>query len=307
MNLENKIDISIIIVNYNLTESIRNLLKSVEKYIDGIRYEVIVIDNNSPDRSIENLKSEFPDFKFLLLDTNFGFGHGNNSGFEQAKGEYILLLNPDTYLVDNMPLGLYRFAKEHPDFGIIGPKMIFPDGRFQVSTAKFPGLFKEIGDLSGFSIRTTRLSNFINFKILKKKILEVDYVFGSCMLIKTDLYRKLKGFDEDYFLFTEEVDLCYRTKKYTGYKVIYYLNEKIVHMKSLVTGKDMPLRMKLGYESKFKFFRKHYSSFKFNMIKKTVVLMFVLKHLTLFRQKDEKNNFKAAYRNIINFYTNKAF
>ncbi len=301
--MENAIEISVIIVNYNLTESIRKLLKSVQKYTEGIRYEVIVVDNNSPDRSIEQLTIEFPDFRFLFLTTNYGFGHGNNIGFADAKGEYILLLNPDTYLTDNMPLGLYRFAKEHNDYGIIGPKMIFPDGRFQVSTAKFPGLIKEIGDLSGISIRTTRLANFMNFNILKKKILEVDYIFGSCMLIKADLYRELKGFDEDYFLFTEEVDLCYRTKKHTGYKVIYYLKEKIVHEKSLVTGKDMPLRMKLGYESKLKFFRKHYSSLRLFVLKNVIITMFFLKQLTLYRQKGEKSNFKNAYRSIIENYS----
>jgi GT2 family glycosyltransferase len=234
--MENTIDISIIIVNYNLTESIRNLLLSIKKYTDTICYEVIIVDNNSPDRSIEELKTEFPEFSFVFLNTNFGFGHGNNSGFAKSRGEYLLLLNPDTYLVDNMPTGLFRFAKQNPNFGIIGPKMIFPDGRFQVSSAKFPGILKEIGDLSGLSIRTTRLANFIKFKMGKRKIFEVDYIFGSCMLIKADLYKQLKGFDEDYFLFTEEVDLCYRTKKNTSYKVIYYLNEKIVHMKSLINS-----------------------------------------------------------------------
>jgi hypothetical protein len=302
MNIENKIEISIIIVNYNLTESIRNLLNSVQRFTQGIQYEVIVVDNNSPDRSIEQLATEFPDFRFLFLKTNFGFGHGNNAGFASSVGEYLLLLNPDTYLIDNMPLGLYRFAKEHPDYGIIGPKMIFPDGRFQISTAKFPGIFKEIGDLSGLSIRTTRLANFIKFKLRKRKIVEVDYIFGSCMLIKTCLFKELKGFDEDFFLFTEEVDLCYRTRKKTGYKVAYYLNEKIVHMKSLITGKDMPLRMKLGYESKLKFFKKHYSSLRLFILKNVIITMFILKHFTLYRQKGEKSNYKNTYRSIIEHY-----
>ena len=305
--MENKVDISIIIVNYNLTDSIRNLLQSVQKYTEDVRYEVIVVDNNSPDRSIEKLNSEFPNFSFLFLNTNYGFGHGNNAGFARAKGEYILLLNPDTYLIDNMPLGLYRFAKENPDYGIIGPKMIFPDGRFQVSTAKFPGIIKEMGDLTGLSIRTTRLANFVKFKLRKKKIINVDYIFGSCMLIKAELYKELKGFDEDYFLFTEEVDLCYRAKKNSRFKVIYYLNEKIVHMKSLVTGKDMPLRMKLGYESKLKFFKKHYSPIKFYIIKTIVIIMFILKHFTLYRQKGDRSNYKSAYRNIISHYLKKAF
>ena len=110
--MENTIDISIIIVNYNLTESIRNLLLSIKKYTDTICYEVIIVDNNSPDRSIEELKTEFPEFSFVFLNTNFGFGHGNNSGFARSRGEYLLLLNPDTYLVDNMPTGLYPICQD---------------------------------------------------------------------------------------------------------------------------------------------------------------------------------------------------
>ncbi len=86
------IDISIIIVNYNLTESVRELLNSIKKYVNSINYEVIVVDNNSPDRSVENLKLEFPDFQFIYLNTNFGFGHGNNVGFSISRGEYLLLL-----------------------------------------------------------------------------------------------------------------------------------------------------------------------------------------------------------------------
>ncbi len=302
-----KIDISIIIVNYNLTNSISNLLKSIQKFVVNLRYEVIVVDNNSPDRSIENLKSEFPNFQFIFLDTNFGFGHGNNVGFEESKGKYLLLLNPDTYLVDNLPLGLYKLATENPDFGIIGPKMIFPDGRFQVSSAKFPGILQEIGNLSGLSVRILNVINFFKYKLGTRKIFEVDYIFGSCMMIKKELYKALKGFDEDYFLFTEEVDLCYRTHKTTKYKVIYYLNEKVVHLKSLVTGNNMALRMKLGYESKLKFFRKNYSLFRFFVIKNVIAIMFILKHLTLYRQGEEKENFKNAYRNIISQYLKEKF
>jgi GT2 family glycosyltransferase len=109
--MDTSIAVSIIIVNYNLTESIRNLLKSIQKFVSEIRYEVIVVDNNSPDRSIEDLKYDFPEFQFICLNTNYGFGHGNNVGFSKSRGDYLLLLNPDTYLIDNLPFKLYKFSK----------------------------------------------------------------------------------------------------------------------------------------------------------------------------------------------------
>jgi len=294
--------VSIIIVNYNLTENVRSLLHSINQFVTNIDYEVLVVDNNSPDRSIEKLASEFPQFRFEFLDTNYGFGHGNNIAVSLATGKYLLLLNPDTYLVENLPLRLFKFAETHPDFGIIGPKMIFPDGRFQVSTAKFPSFKQEIGNLSGLSVPLLNFINFVKFRVLKKRCIEVDYIFGSCMMINTQLYKELNGFDEDYFLFSEEMDLCYRTWKNTRYKVVYYLNEKIVHIKSLITGNNLPLRMKLGYDSKLKFFKKHYSAPKIFVIKNIIVTMIILKYITLFRKKRNKNDYKKAYSDIIKLY-----
>ncbi len=294
--------VSLIIVNYNLTESIRKLLFSIDQFVTNIDFEVVVVDNNSPDRSIEKLAYDFPQFRFEFLNTNYGFGHGNNEGASLTTGKYLLLLNPDTYLVANLPLRLFNFAESHPEFGIIGPKMIFPDGRFQVSTAKFPSFKQEIGNLSGLSIPLLNIINFFKFRVLRKAYFDVDYIFGSCMMINSQLYKELNGFDEDYFLFAEEMDLCYRTWKNTRYKVVYYLNENIVHMKSLITGNNMPLRTKLGYESKLKFFKKHYPTPKMFIIKNIIVMMFILKYITLFRKKREKNEYKKAYRDIIKLY-----
>jgi len=136
--------VSIIIVNYNLTENIRNLLTTIDQNVKDIDYEVIVVDNNSPDRSVEKLTSEFPQFRFEFLNTNYGFGHGNNVGASKTTGKYLLLLNPDTYLIENLPLRLFNFAETHPDFGVIGPQMNYPDGLFQISYAKFPNVKQEI-------------------------------------------------------------------------------------------------------------------------------------------------------------------
>lgn len=297
--------VSIIIVNYDLTEEVRKLLLSIKKYVKLIDYEVIVVDNNSPDRSIENLNAEFPEFRFELLSTNLGFGHGNNVGAQIASGKYLLLLNPDTYLEEDIPFKLFQFAETNPDFGVIGPKLIFPDGKSQVSYARYPNNKQEL--LNAVGLIGITLSTFYRIKdflFKKSEFYNVDFVFGSCMFLKKEIFELVKGFDETFFLFMEETDLCYRIKNYKGYRVIYWKGTNVVHSKSLVTGKNMPERIRLSYESKLIFFNKHYSKFYLFVLRFIIISVFLFKHLTLFRKGNTKQKYKEAYQSIIKHYLN---
>lgn len=301
---ENKtVQISIIIVNYNLTESIRTLLNSIKKYVRGITFEVIVVDNNSPDRSIESIIEEFPEFRFELLNTNLGFGHGNNSGIKLSSGKYILLLNPDTYLIENLPLKLFNLAEKHEEYGVIGPRLIFPDGKFQVSYAKYPNVKQEL--LTGVGLIGVVLTIVYRLKdyfLRHRDFYEVDFVYGSCMFIRRNVFEKIQGFDEEYFLFSEEVDLCYKIKHTAGAKIIYWKGAKLVHEKSLVTGKNIPERMRLSYQSKLLFFKKHYSKIHLGILRLTIISAFILKSILVFRKTENKQGFKEAYRAIIKEY-----
>jgi len=302
-NNNNKIDVSIIIVNYDLTESIRKLLLSIKEYVTNVKYEVIVVDNNSPDRAIEVLKKEFPEFSFELLDTNYGFGHGNNVGAKLSTGKYILLLNPDTYLIENLPLKLFNLAEDNPEFGVIGPQLIFPDGKYQVSYAKFPNIKQEL--LIAIGLIGQALTLIYKLKDLfsrNKKYYSVDFVFGSCMFIKRDVFERVKGFDEEYFLISEETDLCYKIKKYYGKKIIYWKGARLVHEKSLATGRNIPLRMKQAYKSKLIFFKKHYSKYYFTFLKYSIIIAFLFKQVFLFRKRENKKKYKETYQEIIRLY-----
>ena len=301
--MENTIDVSIIIVNYNLTESIRKLLKSIQNYASEIKYEVIIVDNNSPDRSIKNLEHEFPDFQFIWLGTNCGFGCGNNAGEKISKGKYLLFLNPDTYLVSNLLLELFTFAEGHTNFGVIAPRLIFPDGRNQGSYAKYPNIKQEFL----YAIRLTGIAFSAYYKLKdffyrSSEFYFVDFVFGSCLFIRRDIFESVNGFDEDFFLFSEETDLCYRIKKYKKQKIVYWKKARIVHEKSLITGKNMPVRIKTVYESRLKFIKKHYSKFRLFLLKYTIIAVFLFKHLTLFKDGEPKNKYKEAYQAIIKHY-----
>jgi hypothetical protein len=296
--------VAIIIVNYNLTQNIRNLLKSIKQYIVDIDFEIIVVDNNSPDQSIEKLITEFPDVKFEFLKTNYGFGYGNNVGASKTSAKYLLLLNPDTILVNNLVKELFSFAETHPDFGVIGPKMLYPDGSFQLSSAKFPNLKQELAFAIGLLFPI--VSFIARFKNLVYPIsyYNVDFVFGSCMFIKKEVFDQVGGFDEDYFLLTEETDLCYKIKMETDYRIIYWNNAKIIHLKSQITGKDKFKRLELSYESKLKFFIKRYSKFRYNLLKYFIVSMFWLKRSVNFRNTKRNNQLSEVYSRLISYYLN---
>ncbi|MCZ6703362.1 MAG: glycosyltransferase family 2 protein, partial [Ignavibacteria bacterium] len=294
----------IIIVNYNLTENIRNLLTTIDQNVKDIDYEVIVVDNNSPDRSVEKLTSEFPQFRFEFLNTNYGFGHGNNVGASKTSGKYLLLLNPDTFLVDNLPLKLYNFAEKHNGFGIIAPQMDYPDGTFQISYAKFPNLKQEIAKFFGIIRPLLIMLHKFKCKFNSKNYFEVDFVFGSCMFIRREIFDEVEGFDEKYFLLTEEVDLCYRVRQKTKYRIIYWQGAKIVHLKSQITGKDVTTRFKQEYFSKWRFFNKHYSFIRVFVLRLFIVIIFSLKYLAHTLKKERKQKIKGVYLYIIKLYLN---
>lgn len=297
------IDVSIIVVNYNLTNEVRKLLNSIIKYVRDINFEVIVIDNNSPERDIEGLVNEYPEFKFEFLYTNYGFGHGNNVGVKKTSGKYLLLLNPDTYLINNLPSDLYNFAIKQTEFGLIGPLLIYEDGGLQISFGKFPNLRQEISLL------------FKPFKIISRLILKlkirfsgdyfnVDFLFGSCMFIRREVFNSVNGFDEDYFLFTEETDLCYRLKR-QNYKSCLYKKAELVHLKSKITNREPLKRFEQTFKSKLLFYNKHYGIIRFNFMKYgTVFLLSLRKWIDKTeRQTDESRQRQKIYSEVINLYS----
>lgn len=248
------------------------------------------------------MTSEFPQFRFEFLNTNYGFGHGNNVGASKTTGKYLLLLNPDTYLIENLPLRLFNFAETHPDFGVIGPQMNYPDGSFQISYAKFPNVKQEIA--KGMRIIRPLLTILHKVKciISKEEFFKVDFIFGSCMFIRREVFEAVNGFDEEYFLIVEETDLCYKIKKNTKFSIVYWQTPRIYHLKSQITGKDIIARLRQEYISKLKFFLKHYSAFKILILRATIVFIFILKYIIHSTNKESKQKVMDVYKYIIKLY-----
>lgn len=231
------VKLSVIIVNYNVTQLLRNCLFSIKKYLENVSYEVIVIDNNSTDSSWKNLISEFPEFHFIASETNDGFAKANNKAIESAKGEYLLILNPDTEIEGLYMNEVLDFADSKPKFGCLGVRMHDANGVFlPESKRSVPDMFNSFEKLFTKFKKNTSKSYYRN-DIGEFEIAEVEVITGAFFLIKKAVYNKIGGLDEEYFMYGEDIDICYTLLNH-GYQNYYYGRASILHHKGESTIKD---------------------------------------------------------------------
>lgn len=264
-NIQNKItDLSIIIVNYNLAKEIEDCLNSSLKTLDlqkDFSYEIVIVDNNSPDKKLPETEIKFnrDNIKFYYLEENVGFGKGCNYGFSKASGKYICFLNPDTILNENIFLPIINLFKSDESIGIIGPKQQVRFPFFDFSAGFSPNLLFELFNLFGVGVFFEGFLVFWLTKISKKKVLKVDWILGASIFIRAELFGTINGFDKDYFMFYEEVDLCKKVSN-KGYKIIYSPQYSIHHIGSVSGKKDYTLYTIRTYSSKYIYISKHYRS-----------------------------------------------
>jgi O-antigen biosynthesis protein len=257
------IDLSIIIVNYNVKEFLLNLLESIRKAAKNISMEIIVVDNASDDGSIEILTKKFKNVKLIANKKNVGFGAANNQAMEIAKGKYFLLINPDTIVREDTLTKMIEFFEETPNVGIAGCKVLNPDGTLQLACRRsFPGPWTSFTKVTGLSklFPNSRLFARYNLTYLNEdETYEVDAISGAFMMMKKEAYEKIGGFDEQFFMYGEDLDLCYRTQK-ACYKVFYVNSTEIIHYKGESTKRSSIDETKIFYEAMHLFVRKHFSS-----------------------------------------------
>jgi len=231
------VDLSIIIINYNVAERLDKCLESLQMYLKNISAEVIVMDNASPDRSWISLKEKYPKVQFHPLDKNYGFAVANNKGVALAKGEYILLLNPDTLILDNLFEDLLKFSKQHPEMGTLGVRMINGEGKFlPESKRSVPNLRNSFSKLF-LSQNEANKKNYYRGDISEEEIAEVEVITGAFMWMQKKIYEKVGGLDEAYFMYGEDIDICYSLLN-LGYKNYYFGKKTIIHYKGESTTKD---------------------------------------------------------------------
>ena len=229
--------LSIIIVNYNVTELLRNCLSSIQKFVDITDYEVIVIDNFSPDDSWKILMNEFPQFHFIENNKNEGFAIANNKAVETAKGEYILLLNPDTEFEGFYMKEILDFADAQEKFGCLGIRMHDAEGNFlPESKRSVPDMFNSFEKLF-INFKKNNSKSYYRNDVDEHEIAEVEVITGAFFLTKKEIYENVGGLDEQYFMYGEDIDLCYTILK-NGYQNFYYGKASLLHHKGESTVKD---------------------------------------------------------------------
>ena len=257
-------DLSIIIVNYNVKEFLQNLLHSIDKASSKISKELIIIDNASDDGSVEVIKEKFPSVNLIENKVNVGFGSANNQGLAIAKGKYILFINPDCIVSEDTFENMISFFESNPECGLAGCKILNSDGTLQLACRRsFPGPWTSFTKVTGLSNLFPKSKIFARYNLTyldENKTFEVDAVSGSFMMIRKEVYEKVGGFDEQFFMYGEDLDLCYLIQK-AGYKVYYVHNTQIIHYKGESTKRSNLDETRLFYDAMHLFVKKHLSSF----------------------------------------------
>ncbi len=257
--------LSIIIVNYNVKYFLEQCLFSVQKAITGIDAEVFVVDNASNDASVEYLQPIFPRIKFIASKTNDGFAKANNKALDKCKGDYVVFLNPDTIVPEDCFKNCISFFKKHQDCGALGVQMIDGSGNFlPESKRSFPSLSAAFYKLTGLSLifpSSKRFNKYALGNLAKDEDFEVDVLAGAFMMLSKDVVEKTKGFDETFFMYGEDIDLSYRVQQ-AGYKNYYFGKQTIIHFKGESTKRGSLNYVKMFYNAMSIFVKKHYSGSK---------------------------------------------
>ncbi len=249
-------DLSIVVVSWNTRDALVSCLKTVRAASERVSLEVIVVDNGSLDGSAEAVASSFPDFKLIANRRNAGFARANNQAFPHCRGRYILLLNPDTEVEAEPLRGLVEFMGRTPDAGAAGLQLLHPDGRRQNSYDNFHSLTTEL--LSKHLLRLILPRRYPSKRHVPPGPIEVDIVIGACLILRPSLLRQLGGFDDRFFLFVEESDLCYRIRQ-SGWKVYHVPHLSIRHTFHF-SKERAPAHAAIEYaRSNYFFFKKHRS------------------------------------------------
>lgn len=254
------IQVSVLIVNWNACRHLARCLQSLAD--QKIAHEVIVLDNASTDDSVAMIRSKFPGVQLVVGDRNFGFAAGNNRAARQARGRYLLLLNPDTRVQSGALHNLVSYADAHPSIAALGPELVNPDGSHQRSCWRgFPGLRMAFADAFYlWKIGWLPFGNRSEYSVAELRAPRaVDHLLGACMLIRRAAWEVVGGLDENYFLFLEETDWCMRAQ-HAGWKIVYYPHARVTHFGQASMRQEPHTSIPQFYKSYLYFYRAHHGS-----------------------------------------------
>ncbi len=257
--------LTVVIVNYNVKYYVEQCLHSLRKALAAIDAEVYVVDNHSHDGSVEYLQERFPDVNFIACMHNNGFAYANNVAIKQSQSQYVLLLNPDTFVAENTIQAMLTFMDEHPLAGATGVQMLGADGqRAMESRRGLPSPMVAFYKMSGLCARFPQSKRFGKYYLSFlpwDAPARIEVISGACMMVRREALDKVGLLDEDYFMYGEDIDLSYRIIN-AGYEN-WYLPCQILHYKGESTHKSSFRYVHVFYQAMLIFFRKHYRNSRF--------------------------------------------
>ncbi len=268
-------DLSCIIVNYQNNKSLKDCLDSIYQTIEEIDFEVIIIDNSEKGPILQSLKEIYPKVQIIYNPTNVGFSKANNQAAKIARGEFLFILNPDTILKEQAGNTMFRYIRSNMEIGALGPKVVNFDGSLQYSCRRYPnlwtGLFNRYSIFSRLLPKNRFTNRYLMLDFDHNETLSVDWLSGCCLMIPKSVFEEVNGFDENYFLFNEDVDLC-RMVHQTGKKVIYFPEAKIIHKVSTSNRKTTAKVIIQRHLGMMYYFKKHHSK---NFLIRGIVNFFI--------------------------------
>ncbi len=253
------LDLSIVVVTWNVRDLLKECLESIYQSAQGMTIEVIVVDAASTDHSAAMVRNSFPAAHLIECDSNVGFSKGNNLGIEVSQGRYVLLLNPDTRVIGSALNEMVAYMDAHPTIGVIGPQLLNADGTVQSSRRRFPTLWTGIFESTWLQPIAPRrvLDRYYMLDFSDNQIVSVDWVFGAAFLVRRQVIDQVGGFDEGFFMYSEEVDWQKRIKQ-AGWQIVYYPGAQIVHYGGRSSDQVIAERHIHFQTSKVRYFGKHH-------------------------------------------------
>jgi GT2 family glycosyltransferase/lipopolysaccharide/colanic/teichoic acid biosynthesis glycosyltransferase len=275
------VKLSVIIVNYNVKEFLEQALVSIYKALRVVEnYEIFVVDNASIDGSCQMIKKKFPEVKLIENSENLGFAKANNQAIKLSEGEYLLLINPDTLVQEDTFIKMLDFFEKHNETGMAGCKILNPDGSLQLACKRsFPTPWVALTKVSGLSriFPKSRLFGKYNLTYLdSEKVAEVEAISGSFMMLRREVIEQVGRLDEDFFMYGEDLDWCYRIQQ-SGWKIHYVPTTQIIHYKGESSKHSDFDRLLVFYKAMLLFVRKHFRKKYFFLLEWFLVFGIVLR------------------------------
>lgn len=298
------IRLSVIIVNYNVTHEVDVCIASMYEHLKDIDLDIIVLDNNSPDRSIEKLIDKYPDINLQLNKENSGYSKANNMGAFLAKYDTLLILNPDTVIIQDFVSPITGFMAENDNAGVCGPMLLYRDHTFQSSNGLKLGIIYETAEAFMFINYYRKLIRWIQReKYRAKEPFKVNWMSGACFIVNKDIFLSVGGFNTQYFMNYEDIDICKRINE-RGYSNFYFPYLKCIHLDQTSQKRDYERFTLSRYSSRLIYAANNYSMPVRIAVRIIHILGLLLRLLTvnIFYNGIEKNQRRSGYRKALKLY-----